>query len=181
MGALPDALLASARPLLDQTNDSEEPLNRAFAISQFGSNLALLPADSRETMLGEMQYTLGMDDEAFAAFRQSIIVLMIRRHEEMSPGLHLRRFANPAPSQTSLQAHTRKVVPGERKSGTDRYASCSCDSGEKFKFYRAANGRRFPGTRPVRCNQKHDGIRTYNTACPARANGSGPREGRRPS
>ena len=109
MGALADAFVAYAQPLLDQTDGSEEPLNRAFAISQFGSNRALLPADRPETMLGEMQYTLGMDDEAFATFRQSIIVLMIRRHEEMSPGLHLRSFANPAPSPPSLQAHTRKA------------------------------------------------------------------------
>jgi hypothetical protein len=45
MGAIADAFVAYARPLLDQTDGSEEQLNRAFAISQLRYNLALLPDD----------------------------------------------------------------------------------------------------------------------------------------
>jgi uncharacterized protein YecA (UPF0149 family) len=141
MGAIADAFVAYARPLLDQTDGSEEQLNRAFAITQLCYNLALLPDDQRDTMLGEMQQTLGMDDEEFATFRQSIVVPMIRRHEEMFPGMRNRSFAAPAPSPPSLQAHTRKARPGERYPGTDRYAPCPCGSGEKYKFCCGAKGR----------------------------------------
>jgi hypothetical protein len=66
---------------------------------------------------------------------------MIQRHDEMSPGLHLRSFANPAPSPRSLQARTRMARPGERYSGTDRYASWPCGSGEAYEFCRGVKGR----------------------------------------
>ena len=141
MGAIAEAFVAYAQPLLDQTDGSEEQLNRAFAISQLCYNLALLPADGRDEMLGEMQGTLGMAAEEFEAFRQSIIVPMIRRHEEMFPGLHRRGPTNPAPSSPSLQAPARKARPGEKYPGTDRYAPCPCGSGEKYKFCCGAKSR----------------------------------------
>ena len=62
MGALADAFVAYARPLLDQTDGSEEQLNRAFAISQLCYNLSLLPDEQQDAMLREMQQTLGLDD-----------------------------------------------------------------------------------------------------------------------
>jgi uncharacterized protein YecA (UPF0149 family) len=134
MGALADAIVAYAQPLLDQTDGSVEQLNKAFAISQLCYNLALLPVDKRDTTLGNMQRTLQMDDEEFDAFRRSIIVPMIERHEEMFPRLHRRDFTAPAQSAPSLPAQTRKAAPGERFPGTDRYAPCPCNSGEKYKF-----------------------------------------------
>jgi hypothetical protein len=141
MGAMAEAFVAYARPLLDQTDGSQEQLERAFAISQLCYNLALLPDDGRDERLGEMQRTLGMDDEEFDTFRQSIIVPMIRRHEEMFPLMHRRGSTDPAPGSPSLQAHTRKARPGERYPGTDRYAPCPCGSGEKYKFCCGAKGR----------------------------------------
>jgi len=141
MGAMAEAFVAHARPLLDQTDGSQEQLERALAISQLCYNLALLPDDGRDRMLGEMQRTLGMDDEEFGAFRRSIIVPMIRRHEEMFPLMHRRGSTDLAPSSPSLQAHTRKARPGERYPGTDRYAPCPCGSGEKYKFCCGAKGR----------------------------------------
>ena len=134
MGALADAFVAYAQPLLDQTDGSEEQLNKAFTISQLCYNLALLPDDRRDTTLSEMRPTLGMDDAEFAEFRQSIIIPMIRRHEEMFPGLHRRSFGDPAPISSSPRAPTRKAAPGNRYPGTDRYAPCPCGSGEKYKF-----------------------------------------------
>ena len=101
MGALAEAFVAYAQPLLDQTDGSEEQLNKAFAISQLCYNLALLPDDQRDTMLSELRQTLGMDDAEFAEFRRSVIVPMIRRHEEMFPGLHRRDFGDSAPSSSS--------------------------------------------------------------------------------
>jgi hypothetical protein len=134
MGALAEAFVAYAQPLLDQTDGSEEQLNKAFSISQLCYNLALLPDDRRDTMLSEVRQTLGMDDAEFAEFRRSVIVPMIRRHEEMFPGLHRRDFGDSAPISSSPQTHTRKAAPGERYPGTDRYAPCPCGSGEKYKF-----------------------------------------------
>ncbi|HMB07218.1 MAG TPA: SEC-C metal-binding domain-containing protein [Isosphaeraceae bacterium] len=141
MGALADAFVAYAQPLLDQTDGSEEQLNKAFAISQLCYNLALLPDDRRDTMLSEMRQTLGMDDAEFAEFRRSVIVPMIRRHEEMFPGMHRRTFGDSAPSSSSLRAPTRKAAPRDRYPGTDRYAPCPCGSGEKYKFCCGAKGR----------------------------------------
>ena len=134
MGALADAFVAYAQPLLDQTDGSEEDLNKAFAIGQLCYNLALLPDDQRDAMLSEMRPTLRMDDAEFAEFRRSVVMPMIRRHEEMFPGLHGRSFGASAPSSPSLRADSRKAAPGGRYPGTDRYAPCPCGSGEKYKF-----------------------------------------------
>ena len=48
MGAIAEGIVAYAQPLLDQTDGSEEQLNKAFTISQLCYNLALLPEDSRD-------------------------------------------------------------------------------------------------------------------------------------
>ena len=135
------SFVAYAQPLLDQTDGSEEQLNKAFAISQLCYNLALLPEDQRDTTLDEMRPNLGMDDAEFAEFRRSVIDPMIRRHEEMFPGMHRRSVGDSAPSFFSPRAHTRKAAPGERYPGTDRYAPCPCGSGEKYKFCCGAKGR----------------------------------------
>lgn len=134
MGALADAFVAYAQPLLDQTDGSMEQLNKAFAISQLCYNLALLPDDERDTTLGEMQRSLQMDAEEFDEFRRSVIIPMLERHEEMFPRMHRRDFTAPAQNVPSLSVQTRKAAPGEKFPGTDRYAPCPCNSGEKYKF-----------------------------------------------
>jgi SEC-C motif len=141
MGALAEAFVAYAQPLLDQTDGSQEQLNKAFTISQLCYNLALLPDDQRDTMLSEMRQTLGMEDAEFAEFRRSVIVPMIRRHEEMFPRMHQRSFGSSAPSPSPPLAHTKKAAPGQGYPGTDRYAPCPCGSGEKYKFCCGARGR----------------------------------------
>ena len=81
MGAIAEAFVAFAQPLLDQTDGSEEQLNKAFALCQLCYNLALLPDDERDKMLSEMQSSLKMDDAEFDEFRRSLVVPMIQRHE----------------------------------------------------------------------------------------------------
>ena len=108
MGAMAEAFVAYAQPLLDQTDGSDEQLNKAFAISQLCYNLALLPEDQRDTMLDEMRQDLRMDDGEFADFRRSVIDPMIRRHEEMFPGM---------PGSVSL---TRRRVPPLRRPTRER-------------------------------------------------------------
>ena len=139
MGALAEAFVAYAQPLLDQTDGSEEQLNKAFAISQLCYNLALLPDDQRDTMLSELRQTLRMDDAEFAEFRRSVIVPMIRRHEEMFPLLHQRGSAAAPPVGSSAQAHSRKA--GEAYPGAPPYAPCPCNSGRKYKFCCRKKGR----------------------------------------
>ncbi len=136
MGAMAEAFVAYAQPLIDQTDGSQEQLDKAFAISQACYNLALLPEDEREKLIDKMRESLRMDDAEFADFRRSVIDPMIRRHEEMFPGMRTLRFGfgDWAPSPASPPAHTRKAAPGEKYPGTDRYAPCPCGSGEKYKF-----------------------------------------------
>ena len=141
MGAIAEGFVAYAQPLLDQTDGSEEQLNKAFAISQLCFNLALLPDDRRDTTLSEMRPTLKMDDEEFDAFRRSIVVPMIRRHQEMFPQMHRRDSTDSSQCSPSLRAQPRKAAPAERYPGTDRYAPCPCNSGQKYKFCCGVRGR----------------------------------------
>jgi hypothetical protein len=141
MGAIAEGFVAYAQPLLDQTDGSVEQMNKAFAISQLCFNLALSPADTRDATLSEMRGVLKMDDEEFDAFRRSIVVPMIQRHEEMFPLMHRRRSTEPGRSAPSLGAYASKGARGEKYPGTDRYAPCPCNSGEKYKFCCGAAGR----------------------------------------
>ena len=58
MGAIAEAFVAYAQPLLDQTDGSEGQLNKAFAISQLCYNLAPMPEDSRDQTLSEIKLSL---------------------------------------------------------------------------------------------------------------------------
>ena len=139
MGAIAEAFVTYAQPLLDQTDGSEGQLNKAFAISQLCYNLALMPEDSRDRTLSEMRPSLDMDDEEFDDFRRSTVVPMIRRHQEMFPQMHRQGSADfsqsgPSPSSPSLRARPRRAAPADPYRGTDRYAPCPCNSGQKYKF-----------------------------------------------
>ena len=48
MGAIADAIVAYAQPLLDATDGSVEEMNKAFTLSSLCYNLALLPEDRRD-------------------------------------------------------------------------------------------------------------------------------------
>jgi len=134
MGAIADAMVDYARPLLDATDGSEEQLNKAFAITHLCWNLALSPKESRDATLGKMRPALGMGDDDFDDFRQSVIIPMVRRHEEMFPKLH-RRVPTDAPqSDFSPHMHMKPAVRAERSAVIDRYAPCPCNSGRKYKF-----------------------------------------------
>jgi uncharacterized protein YecA (UPF0149 family) len=134
MGAIAEALVAYAKPLLDQTDGSQAELNKAFAITQLCYNLALVPEEKRETALSEMQAKLEIDDAEFDAFRRTVVDPMIERHHQMFPALHDRISADPGQSASSLRAQPRTTESREAYPGTDRYAPCPCNSGEKYKF-----------------------------------------------
>jgi hypothetical protein len=132
MGAIADGFAAFAQPLIDQTDGSMEELNKAFAISQLCFNLAMVPEDSRDEALREIRQGFNGNDEEFEAFRISIIVPMIQRHEEMFPGMHMR----PSDSLQSDFAPRLQPTTVRAKETTtiDRYAPCPCNSGKKYKF-----------------------------------------------
>ena len=140
MGAIAEGIVAYAQPLLDQTDGSEEQLNKALTISQLCWNLALLPEDGQDQMLSEMRPSLHMDEDQFDEFRRSIIDPMIRRHHEMFPLMHQRDSTAPSPSGPPPQAHPRAAA-GEAFPGTDPYAPCPCNSGRKYKFCCRKKGR----------------------------------------
>src|SRR5437660_9094591 len=85
MGAIAEGIVAYAQPLLDQTDGSEEQLNKALTLSQVCWNLSLLPEDEQDQMISEMRSSLQMEEDEFAEFRRAIIDPMIRRHQEMFP------------------------------------------------------------------------------------------------
>jgi len=144
MGAIAEAIVAYAQPLLDQTDGSEEQLNKAMTISQLCFNLALQPEDKRDQMLSEMRPALHMEDDEFNEFRRTIIDPMIRRHQEMFPLMHRRGSiaASPSvllPSDPSPQVHSR--ASREAYPGAEPYAPCPCNSGKKYKFCCRKKGR----------------------------------------
>jgi hypothetical protein len=141
MGAIADAFVAFARPLIDQTDGSEEQLNRAFAMSQLCYNLAMLPEDARETTLSKMRPKLKMNDEEFGAFRREVVDPMILRHQRMFPRLHQRFSLDLSQSEPAVPAHPGQAGRTEKYPGTDRYAPCPCNSGQKYKFCCGGKGR----------------------------------------
>ena len=70
MGAIAEAFVAFAQPLLDQTDGSHEQMNKAFAMSQMCYNLSLFPEEDREKTLSEMRRSSGMDDKEFDEFHR---------------------------------------------------------------------------------------------------------------
>jgi len=135
MGVIAESIMAYAQPLLDGTDGSIEQMDKALALSQICWNLALLPEEARNEALREMGTSLKMEADELEAFRCTVVVPMIRRHEEMFPGLHGPgstggfnrnvRAATPSP--------TPPPVSSEKYPGTGRNAPCPCNSGKKYK------------------------------------------------
>jgi len=113
MGDIAEAIAAYAQPLLDQTDGSAEEVNRAFALGQLCWNLALSPEEGRDEALGKMRPALNMDDDEFEAFRCSVVVPMIRRHQEMFP--HMHRLGSMEPSRGAPARQTRRTTPARTK------------------------------------------------------------------
>jgi len=88
MGAMAEAVVAYAQPLLEQTDGSADRVNTAFLLAQLCWNLALMPEQERDEALGAMRPTLKIDDGEFEVFRRSVVAPMILRHREMFPHMH---------------------------------------------------------------------------------------------
>ncbi|MGB5834152.1 MAG: SEC-C metal-binding domain-containing protein, partial [Thiohalocapsa sp.] len=97
-------------------------------------NLAVMPEDSREQSLNDMQPTLNMDDEEFQEFKHDVVMPMIRRHEDMFPQMQQRR-APDRPHFLGEQAMLPNAQrrPAKKYAGTGRNERCPCGSGKKYK------------------------------------------------
>ena len=131
MGAIADAIMTYAQPLLDQTNGTAEQLNKALSLAQICWNLAIVPEEMFEATLAPLRSSLSMNEGEFTAFRHDIIDPMIRRHQRMFP--QMRRLPSGGPA--SLPAPPSTITQQEKKfPGTPPYAPCPCGSGKKYKF-----------------------------------------------
>jgi uncharacterized protein YecA (UPF0149 family) len=134
MGAIADAMLRYAQPLLDATDGSPEQIQKALTLSEMCWNLAISPKDTREEFLVSMQPALRMDDDEFAEFRRTVATPMIRRHQEMFPGLQRQEGTNPAERVPGLAAPWPPIRRSVKKyAGTGRNERCPCGSGKKYK------------------------------------------------
>lgn len=134
MGAIADAIAAYTQPLLDSTDGSVDQVNRALALGQLCWNLALLPEEARDEFLATMRPSLKMDDDEFEAFRRSVVIPMIRRHEEMFPRMHQRGSMQPSREGPGLQPRPTTPTRTEKYPGTGRNVPCPCNSGRKYKL-----------------------------------------------
>ncbi len=155
MGAIAEAIVAYAQPLLDQTDGSIDEMNRAMTVAQMCWNLAILPEGEREEILDKFKAALEMTDGEFTEFRQHVVLSMIERHHEMFPGMRSRSKQIPDMIDGILPASVKKYCgvtmercdgaeisrhidavpsPTKKPPKADRYAPCPCGSGRKYKF-----------------------------------------------
>lgn len=131
MGAIAEAIAAYAQPLIDATDGSLEAVNDALSVSQLCWNIAILPKVKQDEALSGVGLDLEMQSEEFETFRQSVLIPMIRRHEEMFPQLHVHFSTDHFQADPSDPTN---AAPKERYPGTEPYAPCPCNSGRKYKF-----------------------------------------------
>jgi len=134
MGAIADAIVGYAQPLIDQTDGSLEQMDKALAISQACWNLSIMSEQERLSVLDGMRSSMEMSESEFADFERSVVLPMIRRHEEMFPRMHRRQSMEP-PHWELPSPRARLDRPfHEQGSEPDRYSPCPCNSGKKYKF-----------------------------------------------
>jgi len=134
MGVIADSLVAYAQPLINQTDGSMEQMEKAFAITQLCYNLALTPEDKRTASYRQIQSGLKMNDQEFEEFLRGVVFPMLDRHKAMFPRMHLQRARSPWQNEPPSTLDPRTEAPSEPYPGTDRYAPCPCNSGQKYKF-----------------------------------------------
>jgi len=134
MGAIGDALVRFAQPLIDGTDGSPEQLRKAFSLAQLCWNLAVTSEERRDALLAQMQPDLNMDDGEFKEFKSNIVFPMILRHRELFPGMHQKGAMAPsrrAPSHAIPPSAPPRLV--KKYAGTGRNAPCPCGSRKKYK------------------------------------------------
>ena len=134
MGAIADAIVAYAQPLIDATDGSMKQLNMALTLGQACWNLSVLPKDQRQAAMISLAEALSLDDAEFHDLQRSTLEPMIRRHEEMFPKLHRSEPLEPPPWEPRVSLLPSAKLPNEKPSQPGRYDPCPCNSGRKYKF-----------------------------------------------
>ena len=111
MGVIAESIAEYARPLLEDTDGSNEQINQALQLGQICWNLAILPEEQRNVGIDKMESILGMTAGEFAAFRETVISPMIRRHQEMFPRLHEVKSTAPSAPRSWIAATAAKWTP----------------------------------------------------------------------
>jgi hypothetical protein len=148
MGAMADAMLAYAQPLLDETDGSPEAMKKAFDLAMLCWVMALSPESQREEGIAELRKGMAIDDSEFADFRKTVIEPMICRYHEMFPAssqldslpwgaVASRRGKSSRKQWIDLDfgEHSVEIIQPEPEKfpGTGRNAPCPCGSGKKYK------------------------------------------------
>jgi len=135
MGAIAEAIMKYAQPLIDKTDGSTERLQHALSISQFCWNLAMTPEERQDEFLAKMQPIFKMDDDEFEAFKRTVVTPMLKRHQEMFPEMNRLGPMTPArivPRDEIPPPAPRRLV--KKYAGTGRNSLCPCGSGKKYKL-----------------------------------------------
>jgi uncharacterized protein YecA (UPF0149 family) len=135
MGAIADAMVRFAQPLIDASDGSPEQVQRALMLSQLCWNLAVMLEQDREEFLANMQPAPNMNDEEFQEFKRDIVAPMIRRHEQMFPGMRPETPLAPSPTDTAqtVPPPAPRIRVEKKYPGTGRNERCPCGSGRKYK------------------------------------------------
>jgi hypothetical protein len=133
MGAIADAIVTYAQPLIDGTDGSLEQMNKALAISQACWNLAITPAEHRQSLLDGMRSAMNIEESEFADFERSVLTPMIRRHMEMFPRLHPRSPLQ-SPHWDTMPTPQPSKKQKEPAAPPGPYEPCPCNSGKKYRF-----------------------------------------------
>jgi hypothetical protein len=147
MGIIAESFVNYAQPLIDDTDGSEDQMQRAMNVAQMCWNLALMPENEREAAIEKFKSPLELTDEEFAEFRQKFILPMIERHIKMFPGLHGRdkqaRLATAFGSPQDRMPLVERLFddfgaaappPPKKRMATGPYEPCPCGSGRKYKW-----------------------------------------------
>ena len=132
MGAIGEAMVAYAQPLLDEAGGSPEQMNRALTIAQICWNLAVSPEEELESALANIQSTLKLDADEFEEFQRVVILPMIERHYDMFPDMP-RIGEEEESAEGSPVPAPAPPLRTVKYAGTGRNAPCPCNSGKKYK------------------------------------------------
>ena len=136
MGAIAEAIVAYAQPLIDETDGSMEQMQKALNMSQTCWNIAILPPDQREDAMNKFGTAFKLTDAEIEDLKNVILRPMVRRHEEMFPRAHQPEPVKPPHTRPSMSpiisAKSAKEKSSEPEPG--RYDLCPCNSGRKYKF-----------------------------------------------
>ena len=133
MGAFGKAFAAYIQPLLDDTDGSEDQIEKAFMFGQICWNLALAPEDMHQEIFDELQQTFKMDDEEFQDFKNAVVIPMIQRYYDMFPHQHEQDMLNAVKTQSMWESEAPIPNAAEMPPATSPNAPCPCNSGKKYK------------------------------------------------